>query len=96
MRKKFDRTGRYCVYILKCRDGTYYTGCTNDLPKRIREHNNSKRGAKYLRGRLPVELVYAKEYRYYRNALHAERRIKALPRKRKEELIGIYEKTKEE
>jgi putative endonuclease len=49
---------RFIVYILKCGDGTLYTGYTNDLDKRLREHNGSPRGAKYTRGRGPVEVVY--------------------------------------
>ena len=47
----------YVVYILRCGDGTLYTGCTNDLVRRLRAHQ-SGRGAKYTRSRLPVELVY--------------------------------------
>ena len=47
----------YLVYILRCGDGTLYTGCTNDLPRRLQAHQ-SGRGAKYTRSRLPVELVY--------------------------------------
>ena len=46
----------YLVYILRCGDGTLYTGCTNDLPRRLQAHQ-SGRGAKYTRSRLPVELV---------------------------------------
>ena len=47
----------YLIYILRCGDGTLYTGCTNDLPRRLQAHQ-SGRGAKYTRSRLPVELVY--------------------------------------
>jgi len=49
-------------------------------------------GAKYLKGRVPVELVWVKEYRYYKNALRAEKRIKKRTRKEKERLIRIYER----
>lgn len=90
MKNKFKRVGKYYVYILECKDGTYYTGYTNDLEKRIREHNNTKRGAKYLRGKLPAILVYTKEYVYFKRAVSAERKIKSFSRKRKEELIRIY------
>lgn len=84
------RIGTYWVYILRCKDGTYYTGYTSNLEKRVALHNSGK-GAKYLRNKLPVILVYAKEYRYYKNALHRERNIKKLTRQQKEELIRIYE-----
>lgn len=77
------------MYILQCSNGTYYTGYTNNLENRIKEHNSGN-GAKYLRGKLPVKLVYAKEYRYYKNAVHRERNIKKMTRKQKEELTRIY------
>lgn len=96
MRKKIKREDKFWVYILECSDGTYYAGYTNDLMKRVNEHNsNCGRGAKYLRGKGPVKLVYAKEYRYYKNAVHAEIDIKKLTRRQKEELIKIYGKSKE-
>jgi len=90
-KRKINRSGRFWAYIVECTDKTYYTGYTNDLGRRIKEHHNS-RGAKYLKGKVPVKLVYAKEYRYYKNAIHAERNIKKLTRKQKEELIKVYEK----
>ncbi len=92
MRKEIKRTGSYFTYILECQDGAYYAGYTIDLERRIEEHNNSKRGAKCLRGKLPVRLVWHKEYRYYKIALRAERRIKLLSHKEKDELVRIYEK----
>jgi len=91
--RKIKRRSNYFVYIVKCSGGTYYAGYTNNLDERIRLHN-SGRGAKYLRGKLPVKLVYAKEYRYYKNALVGERKIKKLTRFQKEELIRIYERNK--
>jgi len=90
-RKYIKRKAQFYVYIVRCIRGTYYTGYTNDLEKRINLHNNGK-GAKYLKGRLPVKLVYAKEYKYYKNALNAERCIKKLTRKDKEEMVRIYER----
>jgi putative endonuclease len=90
MRGKVNRKSQYWVYIVQCRDGRYYTGYTNDLKSRIALHNKGN-GAKYLRGKLPVKLVYAKEYRYYKNALHSERNIKKMTREQKERLISIYE-----
>ena len=76
------------MYMVQCQDGSYYTGCTNDLDKRIKEHNNTKRRAKYLRGKVPVKLVYVKEYRYFKKAFLEEKRIKELTRKQKEELVN--------
>jgi len=89
--RKIQREGQHWVYIARCNKGTYYVGYTTDLEQRFKLHN-SGHGAKYLRGRGPVELVYTKEYRYYKNALHAERNLKKLTRAQKEELIRIYEK----
>ena len=77
------------MYILQCSNGTYYTGYTNNLQNRIKEHNSGN-GAKYLRGKLPVKLVYAKEYRYYKNAVRRERNIKKMTRKQKERLVRTY------
>jgi len=88
-RIKFKRKGRFHVYIVVCADGTYYTGSTGDLKKRIELHNKG-RGAKYLRGKRPVELVYARPYRYYKSALNAEREIKKLTRAKKESLTGEW------
>jgi putative endonuclease len=87
--KAIKRKGRFFVYIVQCGDGTYYTGYTQNLKERVSLHNSGK-GAKYLRGRLPVKLVYTKEYRYYKNALNAERRIKELTRKQKSKLVKSY------
>ncbi|MCG8432142.1 MAG: GIY-YIG nuclease family protein [Candidatus Omnitrophica bacterium] len=82
--------------MVQCTKGTYYTGYTNDLAKRQREHNNGKRGAKYLRGKGPVELVYVKEYRYYKQAVDRERFIKKLSHGEKKKLADIYVKTRSE
>jgi putative endonuclease len=87
--RMLSRKSKYWVYIVQCRDGTYYTGYTNDLEKRIDLHNSGN-GAKYLRSRIPVKLVYAKEYHYYKNALRRERNIKKMTREQKERLIRIY------
>ncbi len=87
----FKRKGKFYVYIVQCINGTFYTGSTNNLKKRIELHS-AGHGAKYLRGKGPVTLVYAKEYKYYKNALRAERAIKNLTRLQKEKLIRIYAK----
>lgn len=74
------------VYILKCGDGTLYTGWTNNLEKRVQAHNAGK-GAKYTRARLPVELVYFEEFEEKVDAQRREYRIKKLSRKEKLKLI---------
>ncbi len=75
------------TYILRCSDGTYYTGWTNDLEKRIAAHN-SKRGAKYTKSRLPVQLVYYEKFEDKIDAQKREYAIKRLTRAQKEMLIG--------
>jgi DNA-3-methyladenine glycosylase II len=74
------------TYILRCADGTLYTGWTNDLPRRIQTHNNGK-GGKYTRSRLPVELVYHEEYEDKRQAQRREYSLKLLSRLEKERLV---------
>jgi putative endonuclease len=86
---KIKRSGKFYVYIVECRDGTYYTGYTNELEKRIKEHNNGKaRGAKYTRDRRPVKLIWSKEYKYFKPAFLEEKRIKSLTRIQKEKLVN--------
>ena len=86
--KRIKRHDKFYVYIVKCRDGTYYTGYTNDLEKRLKEHNDGKRGAKYTRYKRPVRLVWKKEYKYFRLASLEEKRIKALRREQKQVLVN--------
>ena len=74
------------VYILRCADGTLYTGWTNDLPRRVQSHNNGV-GGRYTRSRLPVELVYFEEYGDKQQAQRREYAIKQLSRNEKERLI---------
>lgn len=76
----------YWVYILRCADGTLYTGCTNDLSRRLAAHNAGK-GAKYTRSRRPVELVYREEVPDKSAALRREAAIKGLSRGEKLALI---------
>jgi len=77
----------YTVYILRCADSSLYTGCTNDLKKRIVEHNESLRGAKYTKGRRPVRVVHTEEYKSFKKAREREAEIKRLSRKKKLILI---------
>ncbi len=74
------------TYIVRCADGTLYTGWTTDLKKRISVHNSGK-GAKYTRVRLPVELVYYEEFSTKHEAMSREVHIKQLSKPQKEELV---------
>ena len=78
------------VYILRCGDGTLYTGCTNDLRRRLAVHNAGK-GAKYTRSRLPVSLVYWESLPDKSSALRRESAIKRLSRAQKLSLIQSME-----
>jgi putative endonuclease len=84
---KINRKGEYYVYIVRCADGTYYTGYTPDLERRIKLHNAGK-GAKYTRDRRPVELAWYKEYKYFKKAFLEEKRIKGLTRPQKDKLVN--------
>jgi putative endonuclease len=77
----------YYCYILKCADGTFYTGWSNDPERRARQHN-SGHGARYTRVRLPVHLVYQEIQPDLSSALKRERAIKRLGRHAKELLIS--------
>lgn len=77
----------YFVYILQCADNSLYTGITTDLERRIKEHNDSKLGAKYTKIRRPVKLVYSKEFVDRSEASKEESRIKKLSRQQKIDLF---------
>ena len=83
----------YYTYIVKCSDGSLYTGYTNDLNGRLRAHNSGK-GAKYTRCRRPVELVYYEEYPTKEEAMSREWHIKRLTRPEKEKIIGLAKSDK--
>lgn len=85
-RERFRRKGEFYAYIVKCADGTYYTGYTNDLEERLKRHNKGL-ASKYTRSRLPVTLAWKKEYRQYKSAFKTETAIKKLTRKQKEALV---------
>ncbi|MDO8626414.1 MAG: GIY-YIG nuclease family protein [Candidatus Magasanikbacteria bacterium] len=74
---------RHTVYILQCADGTLYTGCTNNLEKRLRAHNSGKAGAKYTKGRRPVKLIYKEVYNTLATGRKREAEIKRLTRPEK-------------
>lgn len=75
------------LYILRCGDGTLYTGITDDLPRRLKAHRSGK-GAKYTRGRGPLELVYREDCSDKSAALRREIAVKKLSRQEKLSLIG--------
>ncbi len=76
----------YYVYILRCSDGSLYTGYTQDLEKRLEQHHQGI-GSKFVRSRRPVELVYQEEHTSRGRAMCREREIKKLSRREKEELV---------
>ena len=83
-----ESNGLWYVYILRCGDGSLYTGIARDLSKRVEEHNNDNRlGAKYTRGRRPVKLVYEETVASQSEAARREVQIKRLSRPMKERLI---------
>jgi putative endonuclease len=77
----------YYIYILRCGDGTLYTGWTNDLEKRLKAHREG-RGAKYTRGRQPLELLYSEVFDTKSDAVKREYQIKKMNRKQKDRLIS--------
>ena len=79
------------TYILKCKDGSLYTGWTNDLEQRVAAHNTGK-GAKYTKARRPVELVYFEEFETKEQAMKREYAIKQMARKDKLEMVRRKEK----
>jgi putative endonuclease len=86
-------SGVYSCYIVRCSDGTYYCGISNDVTRRILVHN-SGRGSKYVRGRLPVVLVYVERCGNKSDALRREYEIKRMSRLQKGVLIGMCDKNK--
>ncbi len=86
---KKQSTDSFFIYILKCADGTLYTGYTDDLQERVKTHNgeSKKVGAKYTRGRRPVKLVYSEGFKTKSEAMKREIEIKKLTRLQKEKLF---------
>lgn len=75
--------------MLECKDGTYYTGWTNNLDKRLKDHN-SRKGAKYTKARLPVSLIYYEEFQTKEEAMSREYTIKHMTRSEKNKLVCEY------
>lgn len=76
----------YYVYLVKCADKSYYCGYTTDLERRVKEHNDSEKGAKYTSGRRPVTLKYFEKHESLSSALKREHEIKQLSHKEKKNL----------
>ena len=77
------------TYMLRCSDGSLYTGCTNDLKKRVRTHQEGK-GGKYTHSHLPVELVYYETFEKKTDAMRREVEVKQLSKAEKENLVRKF------
>ena len=78
----------FYVYILECADGSFYVGCTNNLEKRLKQHNNSKWGAHYTKIRRPVILRYTEKFKTLKEARQRETKVKGWDRNKKLALIN--------
>jgi putative endonuclease len=79
----------FYTYILRCNDGTFYVGATNDIDKRLHQHNTSKKGAHYTKIRRPVTLVYIETFTTFAESRSQEAALKKLSRAKKLELISL-------
>ncbi len=82
----FERVKLYHVYLLLCSDGTYYTGVTNDVERRISQHRSAEDRDAYTASRLPVELVYVQTFQWVQNAIEWEKRLKKWSSRKKKAL----------
>jgi len=83
----------YYTYILECADGSFYVGCTNDLDRRLKQHNDSKWGAHYTKIRRPVTMKYFEVFDNLKTARRREAEIKGWRRDKKIELIDSHRKS---
>ena len=83
----------YFVYLVRCEDATLYCGITTDLIRRLSEHNTSVRGAKYIRARRPVTLVYYRKCRNRGFALRYEAKVKSMTKQKKEQLVADFQQS---
>lgn len=79
---------KWHLYIVRCRDGSLYTGIATDVERRFAEHQENK-GAKYLRGRGPLQLVFKKQIGKRESALKIERLVKKLTKVKKEKIVNM-------
>lgn len=85
-----EKENQWVVYMLECKDGSYYTGITNEIQRRIEEHNDSSpksKAARYTRARQPVKLIYTQNCENRKEASKREFAIKKLSRVQKEKII---------
>lgn len=87
--KRMSKSGPWYVYVIRASDDSLYTGITTDVQRRFKEHCSPDKGARYFRGRRPVEVVYRETLPDRGSALRREAVIKKLPRNQKLELIGV-------
>lgn len=87
-KRKTEEKGEesWFLYVLECRDGTFYTGITKDIEERVRKHNSGA-GARYTRGRRPVRVIHRERCRSRSEALKREKALKRLSRAEKEEYL---------
>lgn len=88
MRFTKNEVNMWFVYVLLCQDGSFYTGCTNDIEKRFLEHK-SGRGGRYTRSHLPVKIIYKEELASKSKALKREIEIKSWDRSKKIKDLGL-------
>ena len=86
LRSRGETSGHWYVYVLRCADGSLYTGITNDLLRRLKQHNAGT-ASRYTRSRLPAVLVYQESQASRSHALKRELAIKALSRQQKESMV---------
>ena len=83
------KSKKWYMYVVECRDGTLYTGITTDLDRRVDEHNNSTKGAKYTATRRPVKLVYFTDQPNRSSACIAEAKFKKMKRTQKDIIVKL-------
>ncbi len=79
----------WSLYLLRCADGTIYTGITTDVTRRLDEHQSGTRGSKYLRGRRPVQLLYQRRIGNRSQASQLEHRVRNLARNCKDDVAAV-------
>lgn len=82
----------YSLYLVRCNDGSLYTGIATDVARRLKEHSDSRRGAKYLRGKAPLTLVFERELGDRGVATRVELQVKKLPRHEKADTAILSER----